>query len=207
MNNISSAIYTALEWITRFAYVNLLWVAFTLVGGILLGFYPSTLAMFAIVRDWLRGKYDFPIFTTFWSYFKSEFIKGNKLGIFITMLFILIGLDLFYIQVNLNHLLSWTSIPLFAFIVIFLLFLFYIFPAFVHYDLNVFQLIKNAFLIMLINPIHSFLIILCLTFVYVIMSIVPALFFIFGGITYAFMTMWLCLHAFHRIEKKKESIE
>ncbi|MFD2044804.1 YesL family protein [Ornithinibacillus salinisoli] len=205
MNSAGNILYTIFEWITRFAYVNLLWVLFSLVGGIIFGFFPSTIAMFAIVRDWLRGKPDLPIFKTYWNYFKSEFVKSNQLGIFITIMLILVGLDLFYIQANLNNLLSWTSIPLFSFILLFLLLLFYIFPTYVHYDLKVARLLKNAFLIMLISPIHSLLIILCLVFVYFIMTAIPALFFIFGSITYAFITMWLCLHAFQKIQRKQES--
>ncbi|SES93826.1 Uncharacterized membrane protein YesL [Oceanobacillus limi] len=204
MNHAGTGLYRILEWITRFAYMNLLWIFFTLVGGIVLGFYPSTLAMFAIVRDWLRGKADFPIFPTFWNYYKREFIKANQLGIFISLLFLLVGLDLYYIYSNMDHILSWTSIPLFAFMVLFLLFLFFIFPSFVHYDVKISKLIKNTFLIMLISPIYSFLMILSLIVVYFIMNALPALFFLFGGITYAFITMWLSLHAFDAIQQKQD---
>lgn|SRR5699024_1426680 len=198
----TSKIYNILEWITKFAYVNLLWFIFTLVGGIILGFYPATIAMFSIVRDWLRGKSDLPVLKNFWNYYKLDFLKSNLLGVFINVLLIFIAADIFYI--TLNEQLAWTHIPLFAFILIVVLFLLFIFPSFAHYDLKVIPLIKNTFLIMIISPIHSFLMIICLVSVYFIMQSVPALFFIFGGSTYAFITTWLSLHAFDKIHKKQE---
>lgn len=200
-----SAIYNILEWITKFAYVNLLWVVFTLVGGVILGFYPSTIAMFAMVRDWIRGNPDLPVLKTFWNYYKRDFLKSNLLGLFLNALFILIAIDLYYINSNLNEQLTWTYIPLFAFMLIVILFLFYIFPSFTHFDLKITGLIKNAFLIMMISPIHSFLIVVCLVALFIIMRAIPALFFIFGGTTYAFITTWLSLHAFNKIKEKQQS--
>src|SRR5699024_8952222 len=160
----NSKLYNILEWITKFAYVNLLWFVFTLAGGIILGLYPATVAMFAMVRDWLRGKSDLPVLKTYCNYYKADFFKSNLLGIF------------FYI--TLNEQLTWTHIPLFAFTLVVILFLFYVFPSFVHFDLKVIPLIKNAFLIMIISPSYSFLIIVSLVSVYFIMKFIPALFFI-----------------------------
>ncbi len=205
MNNTRNALYSIMEWITRFAYINVLWILFSLVGGIILGFFPSTIAMFAIVRDWLRGNTDLPVFKTFWGYFKKEFWKSNRLGLVIMAIVLLIGIDIWYIQINLNNLFTWISIPLFAFMLLFLIFLFYIFPSFVHYDLKIVQLIKNALLIMLINPLHTFLIVLCLGSLYFVMNFLPALAFIFGGSSYAFITMWVCLHAFNKVQRKQEN--
>ncbi|RDW20623.1 YesL family protein [Oceanobacillus chungangensis] len=199
MNTINAAIYNILEWITRFAYINLLWILFTLLGGVIFGFFPSTIAMFAIVRDWLRGKSDFPILKSFWKYYRGDFLKSNQLGIFISLITAIITINLFFIQLNTLDWLTWTYAPLFAFILVFVLFLFYIFPAFVHFDLKIFKLIKNAFLIMLVNPIQTILMLLSLVSIFFIMYLIPPLFFIFGGSSYAFITMWLCLNIFNKI--------
>src|SRR5699024_12214914 len=198
----NSKLCTIFEWITKFAYVNLFWFVFTLAGGIILGLYPATVAMFAMVRDWLRGKSDLPVLKTYWKYYKADFFKSNLLGIFINILIALMAVDIFYI--TLNELLTWAHIPLFPFTLVVILFLFYVFPRFVHFDLKVIPLIKNAFLIMIISPSYSFLIIVSLVSVYFIMKFIPALFFIFGGITYAFITTWLGLHAFNNVKQKRE---
>lgn len=199
----NSMLYNILEWITKFAYINLLWFVFTAVGGLILGFYPATFALFSVIRDWLRGKSDIPTFNTFWSYYKNNFLKSNLLGLFVNVLFIFIAFSIFYISINES--LTWVHIPLFASILIIVLFLFYLFPSFVHYDLKLPKLIKNTFLIMIISPAYSFLMVISIISVYFIMKTIPALFFIFGSSIYAFITTWLGLHAFNRIQRKSVS--
>lgn len=198
MNSANNFFYQMTEWITRFAYLNLLWVAFTLIGGVLLGFFPATIAMLAVTRQWLKGNTDQPMLKSFWQYYRKDFFKSNLLGLFIVILGVIIIADILYIQANNNEVLSWTFIPLFAFMLVFIMLLFYIFPTFVHYELKVGQVIKNATLIMLINPINTLFIFLCLVPLFFIMKILPALFFIFGGSSYAFITMWISLQAFNK---------
>ena len=205
MNSTSGFIYNVTEWITKFAYLNLLWIFFTLIGGVLFGFFPATIAMFAITREWLKGNTDKPIFKSFWEYYRGDFLKSNFLGLFIVIVGIIITADIIYIQANNNTFLNWTYIPLFAFMFVFIMLLFYIFPTFVHYDIKVGQVIKNATLIMLINPINTFLIFLCLVPLFFIMKTLPALAFIFGGSSYAFITMWISLQTFNKAKMKSDN--
>ncbi|MGH2318407.1 YesL family protein [Planococcus sp. SE5232] len=202
MNNTSSYIYLGLEWITRFAYLNLLWVLFSLLGGVLFGFYPATTSMFAICREWLKGNTDLPLFNSFWEFYKKDFLKSNFLGFFVSVILLFIALDIFYIQASPNEQVDWTYIPLFAFMLIFTFFLFYLFPAFVHYDIKVPSVIKNAFLLMLVNPPATAVIVLCLVPLFFIMRLFPALAFIFGGSLYAFLTTWMAMHAIGKTHKK-----
>lgn len=200
MNLFTSTIYRATEWITRLAYLNLLWIFFTLTGLLLFGFFPSTLAMYAIVRDWLNGKTDIVIFKNFWNYYKTEFVKSNLLGLFLITIIVLIGLDIYYVQMNDF---TWISIPLYAMILLFILFLFYLFPAFTHFDLNLFPLIKNTFFIMLISPLHTLLIIICIGALFIFINVFPGSAFIFGGSLYALITSWLALHAFNKLAQNR----
>ena len=98
MTNTSSAFYSFFEWVTKLALLNLLWLLFSLVGGILLGIFPSTLAMFAVIRQWLQGDTQLSIRKSFWRYYKADFWKGNALGAFLSILIGLTSLDLFYIK-------------------------------------------------------------------------------------------------------------
>jgi len=161
--------------------------------------------MFAVNRDWLKGNTDKPIFKSFWEYYQKDFLKSNLLGLFIVIVGIIIAADIIYIQANNNVFLNWTYIPLFAFMLLFIMLLFYIFPTFVHYEIKVGQVIKNASLIMLINPINTFLIFLCLVPLFFIMKTLPALAFIFGGSLYAFITMWISLQAFKKTKMKSDN--
>lgn len=192
-------IYTILDWITKFAFLNVLWIVFSLMGGIIFGVFPATIAMFTITRNWATGNTELPLFKSFWEYFRSEFFRSNLLGIFVIIGLFITILDLLYIQMH--GTLNWTFIPLFAFILLFGLFLFYLFPTYVHYDIKLVQVIKNAFLIMLINPINSLIMILCLLLFAILVWVMPALAFIFGGSTYAFITMHFSLKSFHKINQ------
>lgn len=207
MNATSSFIYNLAEWITKFAYLNLLWILFTLLGGVFLGLFPSTISMFAVIREWLKGDTDIPLFRTFWKHYRGEFLKSNRLGVFVTILIVFIVLDIFYIQSSQSSLLSWTYLPLFAFMLLFVMFLFYLFPSFVHFDTKLGQVIKNAFFIMLINPITTLLIFLCLIPFFYLISLLPAIGFIFGGSVYAFISMRFSLHAFQKVQEKKHALK
>lgn len=204
MNSTSSFIYNVLEWVTRFAYLNLLWILFTLAGGILLGLFPATIAMYAIVRQWLNGNTDLPVLSSYWDYFKQEFKRSNLLGLVIYAVVGFIVLDFFYIQSSPDEW-SWTFAPLFAFMLLFLLFLFYLFPVYVHFELTLWRVFKNSFLLMLVNPFHNLMIIFTLVPAFMLMNALPAVAFLFGGSGFAFITMWICLHAFNRTKGKEKA--
>ncbi|MCM3716390.1 DUF624 domain-containing protein [Alkalihalobacillus oceani] len=196
------ALYSILEWITRFAYLNVLWIFFTLTGGIVVGLFPATVAMFSVIRQWLKGKSDQPVFHTFWQLYKQEFRKSNRLGIIIYLISFIFIFNLFFLQANIGELLIWTSAPLLGGMLLFILILFYLFPAYAHFDLPVFQLIRNAFLTMLVSPLHTLFIILGLGGFYLLATVIPALAVVFGASFYSFITMWVALDAFQRIHKK-----
>lgn len=202
MNSFFTFFYNIADWITKFFLLNVYWLFFTLIGGIILGFFPSTLAMFSIVRQWIKGNTDIKLFNTFLKYFRNDFIKGNLLGLFIMTIIIIIIFDFSYILKNINELPNWLIIPFFSFNILFLLFLLYIFPTYVHFEIKLRQVIKNALLIMLISPVNSFLIIISLSSIFIIFYFFPPVAFIFGGSTCAFIIMYFSNHSFKKINKK-----
>ncbi|UOR11437.1 YesL family protein [Halobacillus amylolyticus] len=199
MNLFGSQLYRIMEWVTRFAFLQVLWIVFTIAGLGIFGIFPSTIAVFSIIRNWILGKDHTPLFKSFIHYYKTEFWKSNLLGAFVLIIVSLISIDIYYVQ--LSSIFTWTYIPLFSFMLISVLFIFYTFPVFVHYDLTILQTLKNSFLIMLISPIQSLLIIISLISLFIIMRYLPALGFIFGISSYSFVTMWLSLHAFRNVSK------
>ncbi|MED1602752.1 YesL family protein [Alkalihalophilus marmarensis] len=199
----SRALYSIFEWITRFAYINLLWILFTLAGGIILGLFPATVAMFSLVRQWLTGNSDQPVFSSFWQYYKNEFLKSNRLGIVVYLLSAVFLFNLFFLQANIGELFIWTSAPLLAGLLLFVIWLFYLFPTYVHYNLKVSQLFKNSFLTMLVSPLHTLIIFISLGASYFIYTVIPALGLVFGASFYSFITLWIVMHAFSRIQQKQ----
>jgi len=62
--------------------------------------------------------------------------------------------------------------------------------------------VKHAFFIMLIHPFHSLLMVLSLASLFIIIYYFPAIGLIFGVSSIAYITMWLALHAFNKVQKK-----
>lgn len=205
MNRAASQVYAATEWIARFAYINLLWIVFSLLGLGALGFFPATISMFTIIRKWIMGETDIPIFRTFWNTYKSEFLKSNGLGYIIVALIAIIILDLVFMKNSGSNFMSAIHIPLYMFIFAVAMTMFYLFPVYVHYELKIFQMIKNAFLTMLINPIENIVIITGIAAVYFVVKFIPGLGFFFGGSLSAAIIMAACYLAFTKVDKKRRA--
>lgn len=201
----NSLIYKAMEWITRFAYLQLLWITFTFLGFIAFGLFPSTTAAFSVVRRWLLGETDAPIFKTFSKYYKKEFLKSNFLGLFVSIGISLILFNLYFVDATTLNGLSTLHIILFAVILFYLIFIFYLFPSFVHFEGNIFKVMKNALLFLLISPLHTLLMALSITSLLIIFYTIPALAFIFGISSYTFITTWIGLKAFQKVNQTANS--
>jgi uncharacterized membrane protein YesL len=206
MNRVSlSGIYSVTEWITRFVYINLLWIGFSLIGLIILGFFPATVSMFTVIRKWLMGETEIPIFQTFFSTFKKEFVKSNLLGLIVIIIGGLIVLDLVYMRNNGSSFTKAIHIPLYMFIFTFALTSFYLFPVYVHYDLKLFQVIKNSFFIMLLNPITNLIMLISLVTIFFVIKAISGIGFFFGGSISATVIMSACFMAFKKLDQKSKT--
>ncbi|WP_088102056.1 YesL family protein [Halalkalibacter urbisdiaboli] len=197
--------YRISEWIMRLAYINILWVAFTLLGLIVFGFMPATAAMFAIIRKWIMKDEDVPIFKTFWSYYKQDFVKVNLLGLSLAIIGYILYIDLQFLQTAAGSWIGILYIPVLVLSLVYYFMLLYIIPVFVHYELKLFQIIKNAFLIMVMNPLANISMIAGLVILYFIMISIPGLIVFFGASTVAFIIMGSAYLAFSKIQKKQEA--
>ncbi|WP_235848515.1 YesL family protein [Litchfieldia alkalitelluris] len=196
--------YRLSVWISKFAYVNLLWVTFTLVGLVILGFYPATAAMFAVLRKWIMGDTDVPVFKTFWQSYKQEFVKSNLLGLILTVIGVILIFDLKFFQASENLILSSLFIPLLLVTFLFLLVLLYIFPVFVHFDIKLLQVLKNSFLIMVMNPLITIFMLVSLGALYYILIYVPGLIMFFSGSVAGYIIMFFAYRGILKAQERQE---
>lgn len=106
-------IYTIAETAYRFIVLNILWFIFFLAGLGVFGFMPATVALFRLVREWLKGEEDFPLFKSFLTYYKAEFISSNLLGALFSILFYII-----YVNISFVSYFYASSVHLYIYIVI-----------------------------------------------------------------------------------------
>ncbi|MDX5474172.1 MAG: YesL family protein [Bacillaceae bacterium] len=204
---IIGSFYTACEWIVRLAYVNVLWVGFTLMGFVVFGIFPATVAAFTISRKWINGESDIPIFRQFWQTYKKEFLQSNLLGLIIFIIGSILYFDLYFFY-NLEGLYAKLLFYLFvALAVNYGVMLLHIFPIYVHYDLKRMQYLKYALIIGMSNPFHTFSMVLILIFLYFLLDVAPAASLFFSMAPLSYMYMLLSVHIHRKLEQKKQLIE
>lgn len=155
INGFFGVVYRFSEWITRFVYVTLLWLLFTVLGFGLLGLMPATTAMFSIMRKWTMGDKDIPIFKIYKNAYKSDFRKANVLGLILLLGGGLIYFDFNFFNIDHSYVVQlMRGVDLIASI-IYLMMLVYVFPVFVHYDTSVLKTLKYATLFALGHPFRT----------------------------------------------------
>lgn len=195
-------LYQACLWISRLAYMNLLWLVFIAMGLVFFGFAPSTVAMFTIIRKWLQGERELPLFSTFMEIFKREFWTSNRLG-----LVLMASIFIIWFEWQLIRAVQGTLYPILVgcFIGLTLLFmvvLIYIFPVFVHYENKTIHYVKVAFLLGISYPLYSFVMLLaviCGVLISISFNGVGLLFF-GSGISY--ILMYISNLVFSKIAQK-----
>lgn len=203
---ILGVIFRLCEWIMLLAYLNILWILFTLLGAVVFGIFPATAAMFAVIRKWLIGKNDVPVFKTFWNNYRAEFFKTNLLGLIFFVTGFILYLDFKIIEFHNEFIHRIFLIVMFLFTGIYTVILIYIFPVFVHYDLKILQYIKNAFLIGVANPIRTALMILCLITSFFVLRMAPGLLPFFSGSLLSIVIMTFAYQSINKIEQTKNNL-
>ncbi|WP_158638601.1 YesL family protein [Metabacillus litoralis] len=192
----TSGVLRICDWISKFAYINLLWIFFTLIGFIIFGIAPSTVALFSIVRKWIMGEHNISIFSSFWNVYKSEFKKANILwGTLLCIIgFMYIDLVLINSMQGILHYIFLTCFVIMTFI--FSIVLIYIFPVYVHLEGSILQYYKSAILLGTSFPFRTFTMILAVVTGILIGLIFPGVALLFFGSGVAFVLMYLSYSIF-----------
>src|SRR5690625_1648074 len=77
LGKVMYVLYQFCVWLMCLAYLNILWLAFSLLGLLIVGFAPATLAMFSVIRKWMMGEKEVAIFPLFWKSYREEFFRAN----------------------------------------------------------------------------------------------------------------------------------
>lgn len=198
-----TTLFKITEWISRLARLNLLWIGFTLLGLVVFGFFPATVAMFVVVRQWLRGKTDLPISASFCQAYRQELVKANGIGLIIGVIGAILYLNIIFLDLNNSPNIFLVSVPVYLFILFASLTLLYLFPVYAHYNLGNFNLVKQAILIMIIHPFQSLMMLIGIAASVLVMYYIPALILFFGGSFIALLLMATCYPIFIKIEKQQ----
>ncbi|MFP4661651.1 MAG: YesL family protein [Halanaerobiales bacterium] len=196
------SLYRITEWITRLVYVNLLWILFTLLGLIIFGVMPSTLAVFVVIKKWLSGQENVKVFSLFWETYKSEFIRINIIGIVMLIIGTVLVFDLIYVQ-------EYDGIfyLILRFALYFLLFLYfidlsYLFPIYIKYDLKMSNILKNALFFAFITPKETLQLVLGLAAVSIFFRFLPSLLPFLSISLPVYVISWISSKTIVKVEEK-----
>ncbi|MGN8646168.1 YesL family protein [Gracilibacillus sp. HCP3S3_G5_1] len=187
------------HFIMKLAYLNLLWMSFTIIGLGLFGIFPATIAVLCTVRKWNIGKEN-SIWTDFICSFKREFLKSNLYGwcgLFITA-FIVIGLH--HLIVSFQHYVYYLII---ACVFILLIISIYLPFLYIHYQLSFISYMKTGFVLTFSYPHFTILIVCSLLFCYMLFMAVPGLIPFFFISLPAWMTVSVSHFLFNKLETAK----
>jgi len=193
-----------MKWIMRIALLNFLWIIYSLLGLIVVGIFPSTIAALGVARQWLIKDKEIKVWKVYKNIYKEEFIQSNIAGWILTF----VG---FVLYMNYQVMKAWQGelffiIPFAFLLVLFLYFLLvlWIFPLMVHYNAKLSNLFKSAFIVG-VTKIHYSISIGIFLFGVVFFSLdLPSLFIFLSFSIIAIGWMWISLKVLLKINHKTD---
>ena len=195
MNVLDTRVYRWLEAATDFFLLNLMWLVACLP---VVTIFPSTAAMFGVVRDWVRKK-EGSLTRTFVARFRENVGQSLLIGVVWTVF----GVALFLDFLVANQLSYWPGVVMKSVLVlassVYAFGSVFLFPVMVHYDTDWKTVIKNS-LLLSIGRLPTTIV--CLVFVVVtagLTVVFPFMVIITGSIT-AYSVYRLCDREFRKID-------
>ena len=198
---------TILEWIVRLAYLNILWILFSLIGLGIFGVGPATISLFAIVRKIHRDGTDISIWKEFNHTYRSNFWRANGLILVLAPIYVFIYMDYAIIQMYPeSYLVDNIVFPALVILSILILVLTcYLFAVYVHFELSFWANFKHALLVSVVFPLHTVMMVLGLFIFSIVFFLFPAI-SIFYLISVPTLIIQICaLKAFGKLPRQEQS--
>lgn len=203
MGGFTGGLFRFSEWAMKLAYLNILWILFSILGLGAFGVMPATVATFTIARKWLKLEEDIPIGKTFFSTYKKEFVKSNRIGFILAIIGMILYVNYHYLQVIENPFIHIVVVSLILMMSFFYgILCLYIVPVYVHFDLKLSQYFKYALMIGIMNIHLTIIMVVTIYLLYLFLIFIPGLIPVFVVSLLALVIMGISYYAFLLLEKK-----
>lgn len=186
-------LYEAADEVAWAAKLNLLWILFTLAGGVVLGVGPATVAAYTLARRRAMGE-SFRSWPAFVSAYRREFVRGNILVLPLIAVFGLLATN--------YHAFPALRLAIVVALGLLIVITAYALPMAVHYDLRTPQLLPKASLFALTRPASSVLLVFVFAAVVFVSTTFPFLVLVLAMGGWIQLDTWLCLRFFAENEAK-----
>ncbi|MBT2696066.1 DUF624 domain-containing protein [Bacillus sp. ISL-40] len=190
-NGILNKFHSLSTWISNLAYINILWLAFTLLGGVLLGIFPATIAMFFIIKRMFLEKSDFSIIKEFTILYKKEFKKSNLLFFPFILLAIIVAADIRFIS-SLDFAFNSLVVKLF-YVLLFLLAMIFLYSlvVYIYGARGKKEIFKSSLYILFNNPMTNLYILTGLLLLHFLTLKVAGLSVLFSGSVFSLIVLMI----------------
>lgn len=190
------------ECITDIVLINIMWFLGCALGGVILGWAPSTVAVLNIIRNKIKKEGYYGVTKSFWTTYKKEFKKSNVLGITIILFLAIASINEMNFKTQPEFIFeALTTTSVLAKAVIWGIIL-YMFPLYVHYDMNLKSYFIKALGLIIKRPLVTICIALWTILVYFTIKMVPGIIVIFGVSIYLYGVMAINYQFFMRNEQR-----
>lgn len=196
----ATRLYEAADEVVWAAKLNLLWLVFTLAGGVVLGIGPATVAAYSLARRRASGE-SFQSWPAFVAAYRREFVRGSLLVLPLAGVTVLLVANYLYFA-SLGSAGTVFRLATFAAIVALLVIGAYLLPMSVHYDLRVRGYFPKASLFALTRPAASVLLLFVLTAVLYASATFPFLVLVVAIGGWIQLDTWLCQRFFAENEAR-----
>jgi uncharacterized membrane protein YesL len=188
------------EWLVRLVLIQFYWVLFSLLGLVVFGLVPSTMAMFSVIRQLVIKNEDVPLFRTFKESFFSQFWKGNGAGAILLIVSAILYVDYrFFIE---HETMSAVAILILTISFFAEMIVCFLFPVYAHYDVGVWEGIKKSVFVCLSHFHYGLLAMVGMGLLVGLYVMFSGLLILIGGSTIAMFLTILGQKVFKNIEQK-----
>jgi uncharacterized membrane protein YesL len=187
-------LYDAADEVVWAVKLHLLWMLFTLAGGVVLGVGPATVAAYTLSRRHIQGD-SFPVWPAFAATYRREFGRGAILVLPLLGAAVLLVTNYFYFAA-MGSVATVPRLATVAALAVLVVVAAYLLPMAVHYDLRPHVYLTRASLFAISRPAPSVLLLLVFAAIVYAVASYPFLGLIIAAGGWIQLDTWLCLRFF-----------
>lgn len=193
-------IYEVFNRIYYLMKLNGLWLLFTLLGGVVFGVVPATIALYACIRQQIRNETENHLYQMFKNYYVENFRRSILFSmVFAVVVAFFLGETIILTNIGSGNLLLEIAIKVTRLLIILSVAMF--FPIFAHFDVRGIKTVVQPLIFLLICPFEVIYMGLVFLVVSLLFAVSPFLILFIGISLPAYGMSVIMLKKFARLEK------
>lgn len=195
------------KWVMNLFILQLFWLLGALLGGIILGIIPSTIALYASIRQLYLKNDTFNLLTYFKKTYQENFLKSMVIGIWYGIGIIIGYIYLVFLNNTIHSWLAYTHLFIYFLLFVITLVLLFMIPVYVHYEIPFKKLISSTFFIVVVNTKWLIPLLFSLTALLLIFIRFSVVFLFYGVSLSAFVILYFSMKMFEAYDLKRVRYE